>query len=151
MGDIESLPFLEAIRQFQWDVGHENAIAIHLTLVPHLSVAGELKTKPTQHSVKTLREIGIQPNILICRTDRILPQGLKKKIALFCNLTPDAVITAKDVDNIYEVPLNLHEEGLDEKIAKLLNSWSKRPDLEHCEEIGRRVRNPATLRNRPFR
>jgi CTP synthase len=142
VGDIESLPFLEAIRQFQWDVGHENAISIHLTLVPHLSVAGELKTKPTQHSVKTLREIGIQPNILICRTDRLLPQGLKKKIALFCNVTPDAVITAKDVENIYEVPLNFHEEGLDDKIAKLLNIWSKRPDLSAWEEIVRRVKNP---------
>jgi CTP synthase len=142
VGDIESLPFLEAIRQFQWDVGHENAISIHLTLVPHLAVAGALKTKPTQHSVKTLREIGIQPNILVCRTDRLLPQVLKEKIALFCNVTPDAVITAKDVENIYEVPLNLHEEGLDDKIAKLLNIWSKRPDLSAWQEIVRRVKNP---------
>jgi len=142
VGDIESLPFLEAIRQFQWDVGHENAISIHLTLVPHLTVAGELKTKPTQHSVKALREIGIQPDILLCRTDRILPQNLKKKIALFCNVTPDAVITARDVKTIYEVPLFLHQEGLDEKIAKLLNIWSKRPDLSEWEEIVRRVREP---------
>ena len=142
VGDIESLPFLEAIRQFQWDVGHENALSIHLTLVPHLSAAGELKTKPTQHSVKAMREIGIQPDILLCRTDRILPPELKKKIALFCNVTPDAVITAKDVETIYEVPLLLHREGLDGKIAKLLNIWSKRPDLSEWEEIVRRVKEP---------
>jgi CTP synthase len=142
VGDIESLPFLEAIRQFQWDVGHENALSIHLTLVPHLSVAGELKTKPTQHSVKAMREIGIQPDILLCRTDRILPPEMKKKIALFCNVTPDAVITAKDVESIYEVPLVLHQEGLDGKIAKLLNIWSKRPDLSEWEEIVRRVKEP---------
>ncbi len=142
VGDIESLPFLEAIRQFQWDVGHENALSVHLTLVPHLSFAGELKTKPTQHSVKAMREIGIQPDILLCRTDRILPPALKKKIALFCNVTPDAVITAKDVESIYEVPLVLHAEGLDGKIAKLLNIWSKRPDLSEWEEIVRRVKEP---------
>jgi CTP synthase len=142
VGDIESLPFLEAIRQFQWDVGHENAISIHLTLVPHLTAAGELKTKPTQHSVKALREIGIQPDILLCRTDRILPQNLKKKIALFCNVTPDAVITAKDVKTVYEVPLVLHREGLDEKVAQLLNIWSKRPELSEWEEIVRRVKEP---------
>ena len=142
VGDIESLPFLEAIRQFQWDVGHENALAIHLTLVPHLGFAGELKTKPTQHSVKALREIGIQPDILLCRTDRLLPQNLKEKIALFCNVTPDAVITAKDVASIYEVPLCFHQEGLDQKIAKLLNIWSKRPDLSEWEEIVRRVKEP---------
>jgi CTP synthase len=142
VGDIESLPFLEAIRQFQWDVGHENALSVHLTLVPHLSVAGELKTKPTQHSVKAMREIGIQPDILLCRTDRILPVEMKKKIALFCNVTPDAVITAKDVESIYEVPLVLHREGLDGKIAKLLNIWSKRPDLSEWEEIVRRVKEP---------
>ncbi len=142
VGDIESLPFLEAIRQFQWDVGHENALSIHLTLVPHLSAAGELKTKPTQHSVKAMREIGIQPDILLCRTDRILPPELKKKIALFCNVTPDAVITAKDVETIYEVPLLLHREGLDGKIAQLLNIWSKRPDLSEWEEIVRRVKEP---------
>ncbi len=142
VGDIESLPFLEAIRQFQWDVGHENALSIHLTLVPHLSFAGELKTKPTQHSVKAMREIGIQPDILLCRTDRILPPEMKKKIALFCNATPDAVITAKDVESVYEVPLVLHAEGLDAKIAKLLNIWSKRPDLSEWEEIVRRVKEP---------
>jgi CTP synthase len=142
VGDIESLPFLEAIRQFQWDVGHENALSVHLTLVPHLSAAGELKTKPTQHSVKAMREIGIQPDILLCRTDRLLPVEMKKKIALFCNVTPDAVITAKDVESIYEVPLVLHKEGLDGKIAKLLNIWSKRPDLSEWEEIVRRVKEP---------
>ncbi len=142
VGDIESQPFLEAIRQFQWEVGVENAISVHLTLVPHVNVAGELKTKPTQHSVKALREIGIQPNIILCRTDRFLPPELKAKIALFCNVDPDAVITAKDVESIYEVPLVLHREGLDEKIAKLLNIWSKRPDLSEWTEIVRRIRHP---------
>src|SRR5512145_280295 len=116
VGDIESQPFLEAIRQFMWEVGPENAIAIHLTLVPHLGKTGELKTKPTQHSVKMLREIGIQPDILFCRADRPLAPELKAKIALFCNVTPDAVVTGKDVPSIYEVPLVLHQEGIDEKI-----------------------------------
>jgi CTP synthase len=142
VGDIESLPFLEAMRQFMWEVGPENAIAIHLTLVPHLGAAGELKTKPTQHSVKMLREIGIQPNILFCRTDRFLSQDIKAKIALFCNVTPDAVVTGKDVDTIYEVPLVLHQEGIDDKIIRLLNIWTKRPDLTQWEEIVRRIYQP---------
>jgi CTP synthase len=105
VGDIESLPFLEAIRQFRLDVGRENAIFVHLTLVPYVSTAGELKTKPTQHSVKELREIGLQPDILLCRTDRFLPQSIKNKISLFSNVPPEAVVTAKDVSSIYEVPL----------------------------------------------
>jgi CTP synthase len=142
VGDIESLPFLEAMRQFMWESGPENAIAIHLTLVPHLGAAGELKTKPTQHSVKMLREIGIQPNILFCRTDRFLSQDIKAKIALFCNVTPDAVVTGKDVDTIYEVPLVLHQEGIDDKIIRLLNIWTKRPDLGSWEEIVRRIHQP---------
>jgi len=142
VGDIESLPFLEAMRQFMWEAGPENAIAIHLTLVPHLGAAGELKTKPTQHSVKALREIGIQPNILLCRTDRFLSQDIKGKIALFCNVTPDAVVTGKDVETIYEVPLVLHQEGIDDKIIKLLNIWTKRPDLASWEEVVRRIRQP---------
>ncbi|HEY5999221.1 MAG TPA: CTP synthase [bacterium] len=142
VGDIESLPFLEAMRQFMWEVGPENAIAIHLTLVPHLGKAGELKTKPTQHSVKMLREIGIQPNILFCRADRQLAPELKAKIALFCNVTPDAVVTGRDVETIYEVPLALHEEGIDEKITRLLNIWTKRPDLSTWEEIVRRIYQP---------
>ena len=121
VGDIESLPFLEAIRQLRHEIGGPNVIFVHLTLVPYISTAGELKTKPTQHSVKELREIGIQPDILLCRTDRYLSDDLKAKVALFCNVTKDAVITAKDVESIYEVPLVLSKEGLDSKIVKLLD------------------------------
>ena len=118
IGDIESLPFLEAIRQFKSDAGKDNVIYIHLTLVPYIGTAGELKTKPTQHSVKELRSIGIQPDIILCRTDRYLSDDIKAKIALFCNVSKDAVITAKDVECIYEVPLVFHKEGLDEKIVE---------------------------------
>src|SRR5262249_6457641 len=121
VGDIESLPFLEAIRQLRQDVGRENSLFVHLTLVPFIGAAGELKTKPTQHSVKELRAIGIQPDILLCRTDRFLPKEMKSKIALFCSVAEDAVITAKDVDSIYEVPLVLAAEGLDLIILKQLN------------------------------
>jgi len=135
IGDIESLPFLEAIRQFRADVGRDNAIYIHLTLVPYISTAGELKTKPTQHSVKELRSIGIQPDILMCRTDRYLPIDIKKKIGLFCNVGDDAVITAKDVDSIYEVPLVFHKEGLDAKIVELLHIWTRAPRLEPWEKL----------------
>jgi len=120
VGDIESLPFLEAIRQFRVDVGRENVLYIHLTLVPYIAPAGELKSKPTQHSVKELLQIGIQPDILLCRTDRFLPKELKAKIALFCNVSEQAVITAKDVNSIYEVPLVLHSEGLDAIIVRML-------------------------------
>ncbi len=135
IGDIESLPFLEAIRQFRADVGRDNAIYIHLTLVPYISTAGELKTKPTQHSVKELRSIGIQPDILLCRTDRYLSIDIKKKIGLFCNVGDDAVITAKDVDSIYEVPLVFHKEGLDAKIVELLHIWTRAPRLEPWEKL----------------
>src|SRR4026208_586157 len=116
VGDIESLPFLEAIRQMRQDAGRENSLFVHLTLVPFINAAGELKTKPTQHSVKELRAIGIQPDILLCRTDRFLSKEMKSKIALFCSVDDDAVITAKDVDSIYEVPVVLGAEGLDEII-----------------------------------
>ncbi|GAB4272261.1 MAG: CTP synthase [Deferrisomatales bacterium] len=142
VGDIESLPFLEAIRQFRSEAGTRNVLYIHLTLVPYVGAAGELKTKPTQHSVNELRRIGIQPEILICRTDRMLPADIKRKIALFCNVEPDAVITAKDVDNIYEVPLNFHEEGLDDKVVELLNIWTGRPKLQEWERIVEAVRFP---------
>ena len=135
IGDIESLPFLEAIRQFRADVGRDNAIYIHLTLVPYIATAGELKTKPTQHSVKELRSIGIQPDILLCRTDRYLPKDIKKKIGLFCNVGDDAVITAKDVDCIYEVPLVFHKEGLDAKIVEMLHIWTRAPRLEPWEKL----------------
>ena len=113
VGDIESLPFLEAIRQLRQDVGRENTLYIHLTLVPFIASAGELKTKPTQHSVRDLRSIGIQPDVLLCRTDRRLDADMKRKIALFCDVDEEAVITAQDVSSIYEVPLNLAEQGLD--------------------------------------
>jgi CTP synthase len=135
VGDIESLPFLEAIRQFRTDVGKENVLYIHLTLVPYISTSGEVKTKPTQHSVKELRSIGIQPDVLLCRTDRFLSKELKSKIALFCNVGVDAVITAKDVGCIYEVPLVFHQEGLDGKIIELLNIWTRAPKLEAWEEL----------------
>ncbi|RLB03053.1 MAG: CTP synthetase [Deltaproteobacteria bacterium] len=143
VGDIESLPFLEAIRQFRGDVGKENCLYVHVTLVPYIPAAGELKTKPTQHSVKELREIGIQPDIILCRTDRFLPPELKAKIALYCNVEPEAVITAKDVETIYEVPLVFHREGLDDRIVELLNMWTRAPDLSMWEEIVGRLKNPS--------
>ncbi|MGB5987040.1 MAG: CTP synthase, partial [Desulfobacterales bacterium] len=141
IGDIESLPFLEAIRQFRADVGKENVLYIHLTLVPYIGTAGELKTKPTQHSVKELRSIGIQPDILLCRTDRYLSDSIKQKIALFCNVGQDAVITAKDVDWIYEVPLVFHKEGLDHKIVELLHIWTRSPQLNDWKDLVARYQN----------
>jgi CTP synthase len=142
IGDIESLPFLEAIRQFRTDVGKENVLYIHLTLVPYIGTAGEVKTKPTQHSVKELRSIGIQPNILLCRTDRFLSKDIKAKIALFCNVSIEEVITAKDVDHIYEVPLIFHQEGLDVKIIELLNIWTRNPQLDNWEELIKKIKAP---------
>jgi CTP synthase len=142
VGDIESLPFLEAIRQMKYDVGQENALYAHLTLVPFIAAAGELKTKPTQHSVKELREIGIQPDILLCRSDREIPKEMKDKIALFCNVDPGAVFTAIDVKSIYQVPLELHREGLDDKLAELFNIWSRAPRLEKWEAIAQKVTAP---------
>jgi CTP synthase len=144
VGDIESLPFLEAIRQFRADVGKENALYIHLTLVPYIGTAGEVKTKPTQHSVKELRSIGIQPDILLCRTNKYLPTEIKAKIALFCNVNVDEVITAKDVDCIYEVPLVFHKEGLDQKIVEKLNIWTRAPKLDDWEDIVRRLKDPSS-------
>jgi CTP synthase len=143
IGDIESLPFLEAIRQFKLDVGKDNALFIHLTLVPYIGTSGELKTKPTQHSVKELRSIGIQPDILLCRTDRYLSKDIKAKIALFCNVGIDAVVTAKDVECIYEVPLVFHKEGLDDKIVELLNIWTRAPKLDAWENLVRRFQTPS--------
>ncbi len=143
VGDIESLPFLEAIRQFRNEVGRENAIFIHLTWVPYIKTAGEVKTKPTQHSVKALREIGIQPDILLCRTENFLSEDIKSKIALFCNVEVAAVFTAKDVNCIYEVPLVFHREGVDEKIVELLNIWTGRPHLEAWEEVVHKLKKPA--------
>jgi len=143
IGDIESLPFLEAIRQFKAAVGKENVLYIHLTLVPYIGTAGELKTKPTQHSVKELRSIGIQPDILLCRTDRYLSKDIKSKIALFCNVSEDAVITAKDVECIYEVPLIFNKEGLDDKIIELLNIWTRAPKLDAWEKFVSMYKSPT--------
>ena len=143
IGDIESLPFLEAIRQLGYDLGPEQVCYIHVTLVPFIKAAGELKTKPTQHSVANLRQIGIQPDVLICRTEHELDDGLKKKIALFCNVKKECVIQAKDVESIYELPLTLHAEGIDDRIAESLNIWSREPVLDKWRDIVRRVKNPS--------
>jgi CTP synthase len=142
VGDIESLPYLEAIRQFKKDVGRENVIYIHLTLVPFMQAAQELKTKATQHSVKELRAIGIQPDILLCRTDRYLSPAIKSKIALFCDVEEEAVITAKDVETIYEVPLVFHGEGLDDIIVRLLGLPARPADLSRWEQVVARVKAP---------
>ena len=142
IGDIESLPFLEAIRQFKADVGSHNVIYIHLTLVPYIKTACEVKTKPTQHSVKELRSIGIQPDILLCRTESYLSQDIKKKIALFCNVDTDSVFTAKDVDCIYDVPLVYNEEGLGDQIIKKLNIWARAPRLDEWREMVEKLKNP---------
>lgn len=143
IGDIESLPFLEAIRQFRYDVGRENVLYVHLTLVPFIATAGELKSKPTQHSVRELRAIGIQPDILICRTDQPLTQSIKKKIALHCNLDIDAVISANDVESIYEVPIALHEEGMDSLAVEKLSLSSKAPDLSAWADVIRKTKDPV--------
>src|SRR5213076_1113911 len=142
VGDIESLPFLEAIRQFRQDVGRDNSLYIHLTLVPFIGTAGELKTKPTQHSVRDLRSIGIQPDILLCRTDRFLDSDLKRKIALFCDVDEEAVITAKDVATIYEVPLVLAAEGLDRIVLKRLHLPQTERRMQAWEELVNRIKNP---------
>ncbi|MGE4232401.1 MAG: CTP synthase [Bacteriovoracia bacterium] len=143
VGDIESLPFLEAIRQLKYDVGEENVLYVHVTLVPYIAAASELKTKPTQHSVKELREIGIQPDILLCRTDRALPKDVKEKIGLFCNLSADSVFSAQDVETIYEVPLNFHREGLDEVIMEKLGMWTANADFTEWERLVQKVKHPA--------
>jgi CTP synthase len=143
VGDIESLPFLEAIRQFRQDVGRGNAINVHVTLVPHIAASDELKTKPTQHSVKELLSIGIQPDILLCRADRSIPEEMKKKIALFCNVDERAVVTARDVPTIYEVPLAFAREGLDEILLDYLSLPHYDRDLSKWEQIVNRVKNPS--------
>ena len=142
VGDIESLPFLEAIRQFRWDRGRENVLYVHLTLVPYISAAGEVKTKPTQHSVKELTGLGIQPDILLCRTEHPLERNIKAKIAHFCNVDENAVITARDVDCIYEVPLNFHEEGLDERLVEKLNMWTGAPNLSKWVKVVQTLKHP---------
>jgi CTP synthase len=142
VGDIESLPFLEAIRQFRQDVGRDNSLYVHLTLVPFIGTAGELKTKPTQHSVRDLRSIGIQPDILLCRTDRFLDSDIKRKIALFCDVDEEAVITAKDVSTIYEVPLVLGAEGLDRIVLKLLHLPQTERVMADWEDLVARIKHP---------
>jgi len=143
VGDIESQPFLEAIRQFRQDVGRAHTLYVHLTLVPFIGAAGELKTKPTQHSVRDLRSIGIQPDILLCRTDRALPAELRRKIALFCDVDEDAVITAKDVSSIYEVPLAFADEGLDGKVLRLLQLPDSTLTLPEWQSLVDRVKHPT--------
>src|SRR3954471_12857420 len=135
VGDIESLPFIEAIRQMRQELGRENTIFVHVTLVPWIAAAGELKTKPTQHSVKELLSVGIQPDILLCRTDRFLSKEIKSKIALFCNVEEEAVITAKDVASIYEVPLVFSHEGVDTLVLRYLHLQAKDHDLKQWAEL----------------
>src|SRR5256714_1529346 len=142
VGDIESLPFLEAIRQFRHDVGRENAIFVHLTLIPYIAAAGELKTKPTQHSVRELMEIGIQPDILIVRTERPVSDEIKRKIALFCNVEFGAVIESPDVKSIYQIPLAFHEQGFDEKVLQKFGIDRPAPDLSQWKEMVQRVVAP---------
>jgi CTP synthase len=142
VGDIESLPFLEAIRQFRQEIGRENAVFVHLTLVPYIAAAGEVKTKPTQHSVRELMEIGIQPDILICRTERPLTDDVKRKIALFCNVDFGAVIESRDVPTIYEIPLSFAEQGLDNWVVERLRLGGKRPDLTSWKAMVHRVVEP---------
>lgn len=144
VGDIESLPFMEAIRQMWNEEGEENAIFVHVTLVPYIAAAGELKTKPTQHSVRELREIGIQPDILLCRSDRPIPRDQRGKIALFCNVKDEAVISALDVPTIYEVPLKFHQQGLDDLIVKSLRLQERYPtaDLRRWQDLVTTIKEP---------
>lgn len=144
VGDIESLPFIEAIRQTRWDLGHENCIVIHLTLIPYLKAVGELKTKPTQHSVKMLLESGIQPDILVCRSERAINQDIRKKLALFCNVPVNSVISSIDAKTIYDVPLLMRKEKLDERVLELFKiPAGPEPDLEQWKEFLNRLKNPV--------
>lgn len=143
IGDIEGLPFLEAIRQMRLDVGQENTLYVHVTYVPYIRTAGELKSKPTQHSAKGLREIGIQPDIIICRTERPMPPEVKRKISLFCNVPPEGVVSAMDVPSVYEIPLAFHEEGLDARITDLLNIWARDTDLSDWKRIVDGLKKPG--------
>ncbi|MCC6806542.1 MAG: CTP synthase [Deltaproteobacteria bacterium] len=143
VGDIESLPFLEAIRQMRFDEGQTNTLYVHLTLVPYIKAAGELKTKPTQHSVQKLREIGIMPDVLLCRCEVPLERSVKDKIALFTNVAPERVLSAADAEVVYEVPMRLHEEGLDTKICEILNIWSRKAELDNWTRFVDKVKNPT--------
>ncbi|MFN6066429.1 MAG: CTP synthase, partial [Pseudanabaena sp.] len=139
VGDIESLPFIEAIRQFRKDVGRQNVVYMHVTLMPWIASAGEMKTKPTQHSVKELQSVGIQPDILVCRSDRPLPQNIKDKISEFCNVLPECVMTGQDVKSIYEVPLAMEREGLAEQVLRLLGMQQRQPDLRSWQTLVERL------------
>jgi len=143
VGDIESLPFMESIRQFSHDVGVENVLFIHLVLIPYLDAAGELKSKPAQHSVKELRSIGLFPNIIICRADRDIDQDILDKISLFCNVPKNNVFKSIDLDSIYKVPLEFHKQGLDTKVAELLNIWATEPRIEDLKQVVHNVENPT--------
>ena len=147
VGDIESLPFLEAIRQMRVDLGHDNSCFVHVTYVPYIAAASELKSKPTQHSVKELREIGIQPDFLICRSERPMPHELKSKIGLFCSVRPENVIGAHDCSTIYEVPLMLHNEHFDERIVERLKLSAPEPEIDGWEHIVRTLKNPSRTVN----
>ena len=142
VGDIESLPFLEAVRQLRVELGVQNSVSVHVTLVPYIGAAGEFKTKPTQHSVQKLREIGIQADVLVCRCEKPLEQGLLEKMAMFCNVAKDAVFTSVDVDTVYRLPVMFAEQGLDGRLCKLLNIWSRGSRLEAWEDVVRRVTQP---------
>jgi CTP synthase len=142
IGDIEGLPFIEAIRQIRYDLGKENVLYVHVTLVPYIETAGEVKTKPTQHSVAQLRSEGIEPDILLCRTKEALSPEIRKKIGLFCNLKPSEVFTAQDVSSIYEVPLYFQREGVDDKIVELLGMWTSSPNMSAWEDVAKKIKNP---------
>ena len=142
VGDIESLPFLEAIRQFQSDVGRENVIYIHLVLLPYLTAAGELKTKPAQHSVKELRSIGLFPEVIICRTEKDIDDALLDKISMHCTVAKQNVFVSKDMDSIYKVPLSFHDQGLDDRITELLSIWGTRPQIDELRKVVHNVDNP---------
>jgi CTP synthase len=144
VGDIESQPFLEAIRQIRLEEGRADTLFIHLTLLPYIKTAGEMKTKPTQHSVAALRQIGIQPDIIVCRTDRPLEDEVKRKISLFCNVPVNCVVAAEDVDFIYELPARLHEQGIDARIFEMMNIWAKQPDLTPWQEFVTRFQTATT-------
>jgi len=141
VGDIESLPFLEAIRQIKSDIGRDNVMYIHVTLIPYIKAAGEVKTKPTQHSVKELRSIGIQPNVIVCRTEYPIAEDLKRKIALFCDIDANAVVECVDASNLYEVPLNLREQGLDDIVVNHLKLEAGQPDMTEWESLVQRVKS----------
>lgn len=144
VGDIESLPYIEAVRQLKWDLGSENTVVVHLTLVPYLAAAGELKTKPTQHSVKTLMESGVQADVLVCRTEHELSDGLREKLARFCNVKKEAVIQSIDASTIYDVPVMMRDEGLDKVVLKKLELQSSEPDLANWKKFLNRHKNPKS-------